>query len=273
MTEQEFRELTAYPPPVPPKPNPPASSIASAVTAGGKGAGGSVPPPAPQIPPAVVPMPPQAQQAAKVDVLPRVPAAPAPTVAEFPPQNPLFSQIHQQPASVPASEAPPIHPVLAPTHAPAPAPVHTPVPAPSPVHTPAPVPAPAPVHTPAPAPVHTPVPAPALAPIPESNKIVPQEKHSDLTEQFTRLLERHKRILAERDALAREVAELKRVLASKGTGHDYKEEIRLLGKLIENEQSLRKAVVDSGAYEPGNAPYARHDKLVEVFLNIVARTG
>ena len=93
-------------------------------------------------------------------------------------------------------------------------------------------------------------------------------------EQYTHLLERHKRMLAERDALAKQVTELKRSLAEQQGetgGRDYKEEIRLLGKLIDNEQSLRKTAVESGAYKPGEDLYGRHDKLVQVFLNIVAR--
>jgi len=104
--------------------------------------------------------------------------------------------------------------------------------------------------------------------------MVAQEKHNELVEQYMRLGERHKRILEERDALAKQVTELKRVIAereeAKAAGLDYKEEIRLLGKLIDNEQSLRKTVLESGEYKSGDDPYARHDKLVNVFLNIVS---
>jgi len=216
MTEQEFRELTAYPPPVPTKQNPPVSSIAAAVA--NKGTDGSLPP-VPQIPMAGFPMPPQAQNVANADAPPPSPPVPAvPPAAEHSPLNQFFSQIIKQPEHTPINEAPPVPP----------------------------------------APAHAMVPA-------------PQEKQNELAEQFTRLLERHKHMLEERDALAREVGELKRALAEKGTGRDYKEEIRLLGKLIDNEQSLRKTVVDNGAYKPEEDLYARHDKLVQVFLNIVAR--
>ena len=242
MTEQEFRELTAYPPPAPQKQNPPVSSIAAAVA--NKGAGSDVPsvptPPVPQIPTPGIPTPPQAQKAAKADAPPPIPAVPPiPPVAESLPQNQLFSQIHQQPGQAPVNNRSPLPPAQA--------------------HAPTPVSAPAPLPTP--------------APKPESQKIVPVEKHHELIEQFTRLSDRHKRILAERDELAKQVTELKRALTEReeGGGRDYKEEIRLLGKLIDSEQSLRKAVVDSGAFKPGEDPYARHDKLVQVFLNIVAR--
>jgi hypothetical protein len=106
--------------------------------------------------------------------------------------------------------------------------------------------------------------------------MVPQARHDELADQYTKLMDRHKRILEERDALSRQVSELRQALAERGEsgaaeGRDYKEEIRLLGKLIEDEQLLRKAAISSGAYRPGEDPYARHDKLVNVFLNIVAR--
>ena len=225
MTEQEFRELTAYQPPTPPKQSPPVSSIAASVAAGGnKGADGSAPPVPPE---PVVTMPPQAQHTAQT----AAPPQPIPVTQEDnSPLNQFVSQINQQQTVAPVQ---PVPLVSAPAHVP---------------------------------PAHVP------ATVPESNKMVPHEKHSDLMEQFTRLGERHKRMLAERDALAKQVAELKQSLSEKSEGHDYKEEIRLLGKLIDNEQSLRKAVVESGTYDPGNAPYARHDRLVEVFLNIVARS-
>jgi hypothetical protein len=106
--------------------------------------------------------------------------------------------------------------------------------------------------------------------------MVLQRKHDELMEQYKRLSERFKRIVEERDSLSRQVSEFRRTLAERdqnGTlhGRDYKEEIRLLGKLIDNEQSLRNAAIERGAYNPGDDPYARHDKLVSVFLNIVKR--
>ena len=233
MTEQEFRELTAYQPPTPANQNPPVSSIAAAVTtAGNKGSNGSDPP-VPKMPGVGVPTPPQAKQAAQADIpspapIPQIPVA----SVEQSSQDHFISQIHQQPPTAPMNEAPPDLPEPEPTYVP--------------------------------------------APVPESNKMAPLEKHHELMEQFARLSERHKRMLAERDTLAKQVAELKRVLVetkeARTTGRDYKEEIRLLGKLIDNEQSLRKAVLESGAYTPGETPYARHDRLVEVFLNIVGHT-
>ena len=258
MTEQEFRELTAYPPPTPPKQSPPVSSIASAVA--NKGTGGAVPsippsPPVPQIPMPGIPMPPQAQKAVQADVLQQA--------AEYSSQNKLFSQFPQ----MPVNNAPPVSP--APTAEPTHASVSSSALNDALQELAAPVQASMPVQ--ASAPVTAPTSVPARAP--ESNKIVPVEKHHELVEQFTQLSDRHKRILAERDALAKQVTELKRALAERPEegNRDYKEEIRLLGKLIDSEQSLRKAVADSGAYKPGEDPYARHDKLVQVFLNIVDR--
>jgi hypothetical protein len=106
--------------------------------------------------------------------------------------------------------------------------------------------------------------------------MVPMDKHNEVMEQYARLNDRFKRVVEERDALSKQIAELKRALAERGEsqagGRDYKEEIRLLGKLIEDEQSLRKVVYESGAFKIGDDPYARHDRLVNVFLNIVART-
>jgi hypothetical protein len=91
-------------------------------------------------------------------------------------------------------------------------------------------------------------------------------------EQYARLSERFKRLVEERDALSRQVSELKRAAAEQSQngapkGRDYNEEIRLLGKLIDDEQALRKT-----AAKPGDSLYERHDKLLNVFLNIVART-
>jgi hypothetical protein len=99
-------------------------------------------------------------------------------------------------------------------------------------------------------------------------------------EQYSRLSDRFKRIVEERDNLSRQVVELKRAISERAknepegsvNGRDFKEEIRLLGKLIDDEQTLRRVAVESGAFRPGEDPYARHDKLVNVFLNIVAHS-
>jgi hypothetical protein len=106
--------------------------------------------------------------------------------------------------------------------------------------------------------------------------MVPLQKHEELREQLVRLGERYKRIVEERDSLSRQITELKRAAAEQAQtgatgGSDSREEIRLLGKLIDDEQSLRKAALESGTYRPGEDPYARHDKLVNVFLNIVGK--
>jgi hypothetical protein len=103
-----------------------------------------------------------------------------------------------------------------------------------------------------------------------SFEMVPQQKHEELMEQYTRLTERFKGLVEERDSLSRQVSELKRALAEyqkNGAiqGHDYKEEIRLLGKLIDAEQALRNT-----SAKPGDYLYERQDKLLKVFLNIVA---
>jgi uncharacterized coiled-coil DUF342 family protein len=107
--------------------------------------------------------------------------------------------------------------------------------------------------------------------------MVPQEKHDELMEQYGRLSERFKSLVEERDNLSRQVTDLKRALAERGEssaapGHDFKEEIRLLGKLIDDEQTLRKVAIENGTYKPGEDTYARHDRLVNVFLNIVAHS-
>ena len=255
MTEQEFRELTAYQPPSPPKHSPGVSSIAAAVAAAGNKAQPNA-------------VPEQAQQARSADV--PFPTAPDPDIMDIPASGQFISQIHEQPAAATLPPTPPPPPM------PAPAPVAVPPPPPIPPPPPPPIPGPPPPPMPTPAPIQAAAHYPAPQPKPAGD-IMPQAKHDELAEQYTKLMERHKRILEERDALSRQVSELKQALAERGgepgsvEGRDYKEEIRLLGKLIEDEQLLRKAVISSGAHKPGEDPYARHDKLVNVFLNIVAR--
>ncbi|MDR3164656.1 MAG: hypothetical protein LBU13_03675 [Synergistaceae bacterium] len=109
------------------------------------------------------------------------------------------------------------------------------------------------------------------APLDMSFEMVPQQKHEELAEQYADLSDRFQHLAEERDSLSREVSELKRAIAEQShagalQGRDYKEEIRLLGKLIDNEQSLHNSAA------PGDELYARHDRLVNIFLNIVART-
>jgi len=225
MTEQEFRELTAYQPP-PPKQIPPVPSSADAATATGRKGNGPVPP-VPDKPEAGVPAPSNTKGAAQPDVPP-----PPPVATGLPSQKQYISQIHEQPKPAPTRELPPV-------------------------------------------PVSTVAPPSVPASGKESAGAVPEEKHNELVEQFGRLSERYKLAVKEQDALTKQVAELKRALNERGdagaVGRDFKEEIRLLGKLIDDEQSLRKALMESGTFKPGDEPYARHDKLVTVFLNIVSR--
>jgi hypothetical protein len=156
-----------------------------------------------------------------------------PSPVDFPPQNQFISQIHEQPISSP------IPPAQAPAAAPEPAP-------------------------------------PSQEPPRENFEMVPLQQHEELREQFVRLGERYKRIVEERDSLSRQITELKRAAAERAKnetsgGSDYREEIRLLGKLIDDEQSLRKTALENGTFRMGEDPYSRHDKLVNVFLNIVGK--
>jgi hypothetical protein len=223
MTEQEFRELTAYQPPSPPPKahGPAVASVAAAVAAVKAPAGNAAQePPSPE-PATYAPTPPQTIEPVQMAVDAQIQTtaqalAQAQGQVYSPPQADLsFLQNHIQPA--PAESV-----------------------------------------------------APALQSA--SFEMVPQQQHEELVEQYTRLTERFKSLVEERDSLSRQVSELKRALAEQEKngpvpGRDYKEEIRLLGKLIDSEQALRNT-----ASKPGDALYERHDKLLNVFLNIVART-
>ncbi|MDR0654293.1 MAG: hypothetical protein LBG12_13450 [Synergistaceae bacterium] len=216
MTEQEFRELTAYQPPSPPPKahGPAVASVAAAVAA--------VKPPTNNT----------AQE-------PHAPEQAAQDQAAEPAQIPFEAQIQ----------------TTAQSHAQAQGHVYAP---PQPVELSF---------------LQNPIHAEQVPHAPQSVsfEMVPQQKHEELMEQYARLSDRFKRLVEERDSLSRQVSELKRVIpehsqTGEAQGRDYKEEIRLLAKLIEDEQALRSAA------KPGDELYARHDKLVDVFLNIVSRT-
>ncbi|MDR1515471.1 MAG: hypothetical protein LBS45_07550 [Synergistaceae bacterium] len=205
MTEQEFRELTAYQPPSPPPKahGPAVASVAAAVAA------------------VKTPINNTAQEPPAPEQILQVPAQPR----EEPVQIPIEAQI-QTTAQAHAQAQGQVYPPQIESSAPAPQSV--------------------------------------------SFEMVPQQKHEELMEQYARLSDRFKRLVEERDSLSRQVSELKHSIAEQGQageskGRDYKEEIRLLGKLIDDEQALRNAA------QPGDELYARHDKLVSVFLNIVAQ--
>jgi hypothetical protein len=232
MTEQEFRELTAYQPPSPsPKAHgPTVASVAAAVAAVKTPANNA------------------AQEQPSPEQITHVPAAPVPAVPPPPPQivEPTQMQVEGQIQTT------------AQTIAQAQGRVYSPQQAESSLSQ-------NPIQT-------AQAESVPRAPQNGSFEMVPQQKHAELMKQYTRLTERFKSLAEERDSLSRQVSELKRVLAEQeknGTlqGRDYKEEIRLLGKLIDAEQSLRSADAKQGDYL-----YERHDKLLNVFLNIVART-
>jgi hypothetical protein len=118
---------------------------------------------------------------------------------------------------------------------------------------------PQPIQTP-PAPI-----APILPPEPQKGN------DEELRALYNRLHERYKHLVEERDELSRQLSELRKKtgIGEGGRSGDYKEELRLLGKLIDDEQSLRAAALEKGSFQPGEDPYARHDKLVNVFLSIM----
>ncbi|MDR1136989.1 MAG: hypothetical protein LBK91_01585 [Synergistaceae bacterium] len=106
--------------------------------------------------------------------------------------------------------------------------------------------------------------------VPETQE-QPHGNGDELRTLYDRLHERYKHLIEERDELSRQVSQLRNKTAAGGDGQsgDYKEELRLLGKLIDDEQSLRTAAMEKGIFQPGEDPYARHDKLVNVFLGII----
>jgi hypothetical protein len=223
MTEQEFRELTAYQPPSPPPKahGPTVASVAAAVAAVKAPTNNTAQEP---------PSPEQTTQ------------APAQPQAVEPVQMPVEAQIQTTAQALAQAQGQIYSPQQAELSF-----LQPPI---------------------QPAQAESVLPAPQSA----SSEMVPQQKHEELMKQYNRLVERFKSLAEERDALSRQVSELKRVLAEQEKngvvpGRDYKEEIRLLGKLIDSEQALRTA-----AAKPGDYLYERHDKLLNVFLNIVART-
>jgi hypothetical protein len=119
-----------------------------------------------------------------------------------------------------------------------------------------------------PQPIQTPPAAPVAAPAAAAERTGGGE---ELRALYDRLHERYKHLVEERDELSRQLSDLRKKVGS-GEGArqgDYKEELRLLGKLIDDEQSLRAAALEKGTFPTGEDPYARHDKLVSVFLSIM----
>jgi hypothetical protein len=117
-----------------------------------------------------------------------------------------------------------------------------------------------------------PVQTPPASIVPAVSPEAPQKGNGEeLRALYDRLHERYKHLVEERDELSRQLSELRRKTGSGegGRAGDYKEELRLLGKLIDDEQSLRAAALEKGTFQPGEDPYVRHDKLVNVFLNIM----
>ena len=114
---------------------------------------------------------------------------------------------------------------------------------------------------------------PIQPPAPIAPAAQPQQSGNgdELRALYDRLHERYKHLVEERDELSRQLSELRKKTGI-GEGRqsgDYKEELRLLGKLIDDEQSLRTAALEKGNFSAGEDPYARHDKLVNVFLSIM----
>jgi len=113
---------------------------------------------------------------------------------------------------------------------------------------------------------HTP-PAPKSAP-----KEHASAAQADAAEKYNRLSVRYKHLIDERDALSRQVWEFRRRLEENPSGkNDVSEEIKLLNKLIDEEQVLRAEARERGALPPGYDPLARHEKFVNAFLSIVTR--
>jgi hypothetical protein len=95
---------------------------------------------------------------------------------------------------------------------------------------------------------------------------------NDLSEKYDRLNVRYKHILEERDALSKQVHDLRRqVEGSSSLKHDTVEEIKLLNKLLDEERALRVEAREKGALPTGYDAFARHEKFLNAFLSIVSR--
>ena len=95
----------------------------------------------------------------------------------------------------------------------------------------------------------------------------------DFQEKYERLGVRYKHLLEERDALSRQVSELRRQLEEAGAcKHDTVEEIKLLNKLLDEERALYDEAREKGALPAAFNALTRHDKFVGAFFNIITRT-
>ena len=132
---------------------------------------------------------------------------------------------------------------------------------------------------PAPAPASIPAPVPK----PETNQLQAgqtqkpetkqeQKKENDLQSQYDRLNVRYKHIVEERDALARQVHELRRQIEGDSScKHDTIEEIRLLNKLMDEEQKLLDEARKKGALPADCDLFARQDRFMNAYLSIISR--
>jgi aspartate oxidase len=92
---------------------------------------------------------------------------------------------------------------------------------------------------------------------------------NDLAQQYNRLSMRYKHVVEERDAMSTQIAEFRRRQAEEGEGRaQYKAEaLKLLGKLVDEEARLRES--SGGTFPSGDDPFARHEKFVKAFFNLV----
>jgi predicted transcriptional regulator len=94
---------------------------------------------------------------------------------------------------------------------------------------------------------------------------------SELTSKYEHLNVRYKHIVEERDALSKQVMDLRRKLSEQeesSGGRGRAEEIRVLGKLIDEEHSLREAARESGTLLLDDL-YKSHNRFVNAFFSIV----
>ena len=99
------------------------------------------------------------------------------------------------------------------------------------------------------------------------------QKLNELIAKYDRQSVRFKHVLEERDELSRQVAELRRKVAENEAfhGRDIGEEVRLFRKLMEEERVLHEAARENGSLPPNDNPYAKHNRFIDAFFNIVMR--
>ncbi|MDR1379438.1 MAG: hypothetical protein LBJ36_10370 [Synergistaceae bacterium] len=93
-------------------------------------------------------------------------------------------------------------------------------------------------------------------------------KLNDITQQYNHLSMRYKHVLEERDEMSTQIAEFRRRISNESEARvQYKAEaLRLLGKLVDEEHSLRESV---GSLPADGDLYARHNKFVKAFFNLM----